>query len=41
MALQTDFPEVKVYQVYLERIKDLCEQELAQDWDGVFRHTSK
>jgi adenylate cyclase len=41
IALQADFSDVKLYQVYLERIKDLREQELAQDWDGVFRHTSK
>jgi adenylate cyclase len=40
-ALKRDFPETHVYQVYLDRIKDLREQELTQDWDGVFRHTSK
>ena len=39
--LKADFPEKKLYQVYLDRIQDLREQELAQDWDGVFRHTSK
>ena len=40
-TLKRDFPETQVYQVYLDRIKDLREQELTQDWDGVFRHTSK
>ena len=30
-----------LYQIYIDRINDLREQELAQDWDGVFRHTSK
>jgi adenylate cyclase len=41
VELQQDFPETKLYQVYLDRIQDLREQDLAQDWDGVFRHTSK
>jgi len=39
--LKKDFPESIIYQIYIDRIKDLREQELAQDWDGVFRHTSK
>ena len=30
-----------VYGVYLERIPHLKEQELPEDWDGTFRHTSK
>ncbi|GAA6135667.1 adenylate/guanylate cyclase domain-containing protein [Oceaniserpentilla sp. 4NH20-0058] len=32
---------LKLYQVYIERIADLTEQTLADDWDGTFRHTSK
>ncbi|MEH6447580.1 MAG: adenylate/guanylate cyclase domain-containing protein [Oleispira sp.] len=39
--LKRDFPESKIYQVYLDRIQNLREQELTQEWDGVFRHTSK
>lgn len=30
-----------LYDVYIERIKSLQEKILAEDWDGVFRHTSK
>ena len=30
-----------VYSVYLERIPVLKEQELPEDWDGTFRHTTK
>ncbi len=30
-----------VYSVYLDRIPELKEQELPDDWDGTFRHTSK
>ena len=41
IELKKDFPEIKLYQVYLDRIQDLREQTLTQDWDGVFRHTSK
>jgi adenylate cyclase len=39
--LKRDFPDSSVYQIYIDRIQDLREQELTQDWDGVFRHTSK
>ncbi len=31
----------RLYQVYSERIEHLRQQELAEDWDGVFRHTEK
>jgi len=40
-ALKSGQPNNHVYQVYIDRIADLRQQELAQDWDGVFRHTSK
>jgi adenylate cyclase len=40
-GLKNDFPTTKLYQVYLDRIHDLREQKLTQEWDGVFRHTSK
>ena len=30
-----------VYSVYIERIPELKLQELPDDWDGTFRHTSK
>lgn len=32
---------LKLYDVYIERIQDLKNQTLADDWDGTFRHTSK
>ena len=32
---------LKLYQVYIERIDDLKQQTLPDDWDGTFRHTSK
>ncbi|PHS66160.1 MAG: adenylate/guanylate cyclase domain-containing protein [Thalassobium sp.] len=31
----------RLYQVYIERIADLRQQALPEDWDGVFRHTAK
>lgn len=31
----------RLYEVYLNRIDELCEQTLPQDWDGTFIHTSK
>lgn len=34
-------PDTMLYDVYLERIAMLRDQELAADWDGTFRHTSK
>jgi adenylate cyclase len=34
-------PETLLYQVYLERIDALKEQDLGADWDGSFTHTSK
>jgi adenylate cyclase len=41
VGLKKDFPATKLYQVYLDRIHDLREHKLTQEWDGVFRHTSK
>jgi adenylate cyclase len=32
---------ITLYQVYSERIDDLKQQSLPDDWDGTFRHTSK
>ena len=39
--LRNRYPQCKIYQIYLERIDGLREQKLAQNWDGVFRHSSK
>jgi adenylate cyclase len=39
-ALNTQSPKT-LYQVYSERIDDLKQQTLPDDWDGTFRHTSK
>lgn len=36
-----DSPEVKLYQIYLERITELRNTVLPQDWDGSYTHTSK
>lgn len=33
--------DLVLYDVYLERIEDLKNQSLPEDWDGTFRHTSK
>ncbi len=38
--LKADYDRV-LYDVYLERIADLKQQDLPSDWDGTFRHTSK
>ncbi len=40
-ALKNSVADNPLYQMYIDRIQDLREQSLAQDWDGVFRHTSK
>lgn len=40
-AMKARFGDKKFYQVYIDRIADLRQQVLPQDWDGVFRHTSK
>lgn len=39
-TLNTQSPKT-LYQVYSERIDDLKQQTLPDDWDGTFRHTSK
>ena len=33
--------KLKIYDLYIERIGELREQDLGEDWDGVFTHTSK
>ncbi len=39
--LASSAPDVKLYEIYLERIASLREQDLPEDWDGTFRHLSK
>ncbi|MDG2175500.1 MAG: adenylate/guanylate cyclase domain-containing protein [Gammaproteobacteria bacterium] len=39
--LSENEPDTKLYQVYLERISTLRNEELAEDWDGTFRFTTK
>lgn len=34
-------PDIKLYDVYLERIPSLRTQDLPADWDGTFRFTTK
>jgi adenylate cyclase len=40
-ALAEDFPERKVYAIYLERIDAFRQNPPGPDWDGVFVHRSK
>jgi adenylate cyclase len=35
------YPTKMIYQIYIERIAQLRDAELAVDWDGSFTHTSK
>lgn len=40
-VMKKRYGEKLIFDVYLERISNLRQQTLPQDWDGVFRHTSK
>ncbi|MEJ2213852.1 MAG: adenylate/guanylate cyclase domain-containing protein [Gammaproteobacteria bacterium] len=40
-ALNTQHPERYLYQIYLERIPVLKQQNITLPWDGVFEHTQK
>jgi len=40
-AMKARYGDKLLFQVYIDRIADLRQQALPQDWDGVFRHTSK
>lgn len=40
-ALQQGEPDALLYKVYLDRIEILKEEDLPEDWDGSFTHTSK
>ncbi len=40
-ALCSEHPDRNLYQLYLDRIRDLRNTGLPEDWDGVFVHTSK
>jgi adenylate cyclase len=40
-ALQDNWPERKLFGLYLERIQTLESQGVGPGWDGVFEHTSK
>lgn len=40
-ALEESEDNKVLYTVYLERISNLRNQELPEDWDGTFRHTTK
>ncbi len=39
--LHHEEPECRLYSLYRERIAVLREQNLPQDWDGAYRHTTK
>ncbi len=40
-ALSEAHPETRVYTLYLERIQDLSQLDLGEEWDGVFVRTTK
>lgn len=40
-TLQQGEPDALLYKVYLDRIEILREEDLPEDWDGSFTHTSK
>jgi len=40
-ALIDRYSHRKIYQIYIERIAELSQQDLGSDWDGTFTHTSK
>lgn len=40
-ALNDKYPDKKVYELYISRIKEYKEHPVSADWDGVFTHTSK
>lgn len=40
-TLSKQNPEVRVYQIYLERITEHRNLDLGTDWDGTFKHSSK
>ena len=40
-SLRKMHPEVRIYSLYLERISELRQKDLPQDWDGSFRHLRK
>lgn len=39
--LKAQYPDSVIYNIYLERIENLSKQPISENWDGVFRHTSK
>lgn len=40
-TLRKNFPDKTLYKVYLDRISNLQQQNLAEDWDGVYDRRSK
>jgi len=40
-TLLAQHPKRKIYQIYIERIEQLKDVKLEDDWDGSFTHTSK
>ncbi|MES3008155.1 MAG: adenylate/guanylate cyclase domain-containing protein [Pseudomonadota bacterium] len=40
-TLQQQFPQVLLYEIYVERIASLRHENLPEDWDGSYQHTSK
>lgn len=39
--LKQQYPDTKIYSIYVERIKEYQHEPLPADWDGVYTHHSK
>ena len=39
--LQAQYPATQLYQLYLERIAEIRDRSLPEDWDGVYERRSK
>lgn len=39
--LAIQFPDCKIYQIYIERISEYKKNPAPQDWDGIYTHASK
>lgn len=41
VQLHDQFPQIKLYQIYIERIDEFKHQSLPEDWDGIYAHATK
>ena len=40
-ALHTQYPDTKIYKIYLERISEFKQTPPPEDWDGIYAHKEK